>query len=279
MVLFFCRRCEDLSKRNNDWSKQKLERYLKEGRGKGDFASYKPWLTVQDFPSSGRASRILGNKTKRVHHFFSDLETQCFYLWDWDQKVIDIKEHYPLLNLYDVVDVKDINVNAFKDKYTNEPYVITTTFLILVRTAEGGIDCFARSVKYKSGLEKTTTMEKLELERRYWKAQGADWAIITEDDIPKEKAKNIQWFHGVLNEYKNYDIDEKSMVRLCGEFLDYTNSSDLSIRKLAKDFEVKNSLKEGTGIFIFKYLLAARVVEIDMNKSIDLNLTFSEITK
>ena len=66
MVLFFCRRCEDLSKRNNDWSKQKLERYLREGRGKGDFEFYKPWLTVQDFQSSGRASRILGKKTKRV---------------------------------------------------------------------------------------------------------------------------------------------------------------------------------------------------------------------
>lgn len=268
-----------MSKRNNTWSKQKLERYLREGRGKGNLAEYKPWLTVQDFPSIGRASRILGNKTKRVHHFFSDLETMCFYLWDWDEKVIDIKEHYPLLNLYDVVDVENININTFKDKDTNEPYVLTTTFFILVRTEEGGSDCFVRSVKYKSALEKSTTIEKLELERRYWEAQGAGWAIITEDDIPKEKAKNIQWFHGVLDEYKNYDVNEKTMVRLCGEFLEYANSSDLSIRKLSKDFEMKNSLKEGTGIFIFKYLLAARVIEIDMNKNIDLNLTFSEITK
>ena len=268
-----------MSKRNNTWSKQKLERYLREGRGQGVKENYKPWLTVQDFPSTGRASRILGNKTKRVHHFFSDLETQCFYLWDWDEKVIDIKEHYPLLELYDVIDTDDINLNSFKDKYTNEPYVLTTTFLLTVRTIEGGIDCLARSVKYKFALEKSTTMEKLELERRYWKAQGADWAIITEDDIPKEKAKNIQWFHGVLNEYKNYDINENTMVRLCGEFLEHANSSNLPIRKLAKDFEVNNSLKDGTGIFIFKYLLAARVVEIDMDKSIDLNLTFSEIIK
>ena len=73
-----------MSKRNNNWSKQKLERYLREGRGKGNLAAYKPWLTVQDFPSTGRASRILGNKTKRVHHFFSDLETQGPYYRDWE---------------------------------------------------------------------------------------------------------------------------------------------------------------------------------------------------
>lgn len=266
-------------KTNNVWNKQKQQRYINEGRGKGDFESYKPWLTAQDFSYSGRTSKILGNKINRVHHFFNDLEKQCFFLWEWDQRIIDVKEYYPLLDLYDIVDMDDINTNAFKDKYTNEPYVLTTTFLVIMRTIGGGIDCFARSVNYKLDLEKSATIEKLELERRYWEAQGISWALVTEDDIPKEKANNIQWFHGIINEYKNYDMDEESVIRLCGEFLDYANSSNLSIIKLAKDFEMKNSLKEGTGIFIFKYLLAARVVEIDMNKSIDLNFTFSEITK
>ncbi len=258
-------------KTNNVWNKQKQQRYINEGRGKGDFESYKPWLTAQDFSYSGRTSKILGNKINRVHHFFNDLEKQCFFLWEWDQRIIDVKEYYPLLDLYDIVDMDDIN--------TNEPYVLTTTFLVIMRTIGGGIDCFARSVNYKLDLEKSATIEKLELERRYWEAQGISWALVTEDDIPKEKANNIQWFHGIINEYKNYDMDEESVIRLCGEFLDYANSSNLSIIKLAKDFEMKNSLKEGTGIFIFKYLLAARVVEIDMNKSIDLNFTFSEITK
>lgn len=266
-----------MAKRNLNWTSQKKNRYIAEGRGSGELNNYKPWFTIQDFPSIGRGSRILGNKTKRVHHFFSDLETMCFYLWDWDEKVIDIKEHYPLLDLYDVVETDDINLNFFKDKYTNEPYILTTTFLINIANNTGRIGHFARSIKYKLGLEKSTTMEKLELERRYWKAQGVDWAIITEDDIPKEKVKNIQWFHGVFNEYKNYDIKEDTMVRLCWEFLEYANSSQLSIRKLSKDFEIKNSLNEGTGIFIFKYLLAARVVEVDMNKNIDLNLTFEKL--
>lgn len=268
-----------MAKTSNGWNKQKQQGYTNEGRGKGEFEDYKPWLTVQDFPSTGRTSRISGNKIKRVHHFFSDLEKQCFYLWEWDQKVIDVREHYPLLDLYDIVNMDDINMNAFKDKYTNEPYVLTTTFLVIMRTIDGGIDCFARSVKYKLDLEKSATMEKLELERRYWKAKGISWAVVTEEDIPKEKVNNIQWFHDVLSEYKNYDIDEEEMIRLCGEFLDYVNSSGLSIRKLSKDFEVKNSLREGIGTFIFKYLLAARVIEIDMNKSIDLNLTFLEISK
>lgn len=268
-----------MAKRNNSWNKQKFDRYINDGRGQGELENYKPWLTVQDFPSLGRASRILGKTTKRVQHFFSDLETRCFYLWDLDERIIDIREHYPLLDIYDVVDTDDINTNTFKDKYTGEAYILTTTFLLTFKNTDGEINYFARSVKPKLALEKTTTMEKLEMERRYWKAKTIDWAVITEEDVSIDKAKNIQWIHGVLSEYKNYDVDQKSMVRLCGEFLDYVSLSNLSIRKIAKDFEVKNSLKQGTGIFIFKYLIAARVIQFDMNKVIDLNFTFRELVE
>jgi len=46
---------------------------------------YKPWLTVTDFSSRGRCSRIKGIKTGRVHHFMADIETWYFYLLEFDE--------------------------------------------------------------------------------------------------------------------------------------------------------------------------------------------------
>ncbi|HHU29270.1 MAG: hypothetical protein QM368_01115 [Bacillota bacterium] len=42
---------------------QSIKDPLSENRGAGELAFYKPWLSIQDFPSKGRVSRIKGWKT------------------------------------------------------------------------------------------------------------------------------------------------------------------------------------------------------------------------
>lgn len=54
--------------------------------------AYKPWLTVQDVPSEGTASRIDGVKIKRVYHLMSRLERQVFEVIEWSDQVIGIRE-------------------------------------------------------------------------------------------------------------------------------------------------------------------------------------------
>jgi len=66
-----------------------IARYLKEGRGTGFGADYKPWLKIYDVPSLGRSHRLRGIKTGRVHHFLSDIEANLFYLLDWHDAVVD----------------------------------------------------------------------------------------------------------------------------------------------------------------------------------------------
>jgi hypothetical protein len=83
-------------KRRYSFDEDKLVRFTKEGRGQGTGGNYKPWLTIQDVPSRGRAARPTGWKTGRVHHFLSDIETAVFYLLDWEDHVLDIREQFPL---------------------------------------------------------------------------------------------------------------------------------------------------------------------------------------
>lgn len=65
--------------------------------GQGIGIDYKPWVTIQDVPSLGRATRLKGTKVPRQFEFFSDLERNYFYLLEYSDLVIDIREQYPLL--------------------------------------------------------------------------------------------------------------------------------------------------------------------------------------
>lgn len=63
-----------MGKYSYGWDEKKIQKYIMEGRGQGDLDSYKPWLTIRDVPTEGRAHKVKGIKTGRVHHLLSDLE-------------------------------------------------------------------------------------------------------------------------------------------------------------------------------------------------------------
>jgi len=50
-----------------------IDKKLKDGRGQGIGIDYKPWVTIQDVPSLGRATRLKGIKVPRQFEFLSDL--------------------------------------------------------------------------------------------------------------------------------------------------------------------------------------------------------------
>src|SRR5260370_35651672 len=75
------------------------DKRLKEGRGQGRGAKYKPWLYIHDVPSRGRAWRTKGWKTGRPKQLLSDFEHDYFLIKDRDPSAIDIREQYPLCPL------------------------------------------------------------------------------------------------------------------------------------------------------------------------------------
>lgn len=264
-----------VSKRNTNWNEDKLNRWIKEGRGQGEGKDYKPWINVTDFPSQGRCARVKGIKTGRIHHFLSDIQREYFYLLEFDEAniIYDIRESYPLLDFYDVVqDTQDLNTKYFKDKTTGFPYILTTTFLITIKSPNGGIEYVARSVKAASELERKTTLEKLEMERRYWEVKSIDWSIITEKDINSVKVKNIEWVLSSIHVISDMGLSEQEIIEL-GAVLQlrlYSNK-DSSIRSIVTGFEVDYALGEGLGLFLFRYLVAIKAVKLNMSIPIDLN--------
>jgi hypothetical protein len=55
-----------MAKRKRGFTREKYEKWLKEGRGKGEGRKYKPWLTIQDVAGDGNATRIHGIKFEYI---------------------------------------------------------------------------------------------------------------------------------------------------------------------------------------------------------------------
>ncbi|MHB1937216.1 MAG: TnsA endonuclease N-terminal domain-containing protein [Acidobacteriaceae bacterium] len=183
-----------MAKRRYEVDETKIRRFVKEGRGKGSGADYKPWLRIQDVPSLGRVSRVHGFKTEREHHLLSDLETGLFFLLEWSDVVTDIREQFPLDREVTRMLAEQMGIAHPRDSRTQTDLVMTTDFLVNVRT-EGQSVTLARAVKPANELAKKRTIEKLELERRYWARESVPWHIVTDRDLPRQRITNIRWLH------------------------------------------------------------------------------------
>lgn len=256
-----------MAKRKIDWDENKLKKWIQEGRGQGEGKDYKPWLTVQDFPSKGRVSRVFGWKTKRIHHFFTDSETRYFYLLEWEDDVLDIREHYPLFHCEEVIQNKaGLNFDLFKDKDTGTPYILSTSFLITLKKPNGKIAYVARSLKADYELERKTALERLEIERRYWQSQNIDWGIVTQKEIPVVKAKNIEWVHSSLYPADERGFTDEEVDYYCNAFVEKLAGNSTSIRNFTTQFDRLFNLDTGSGVYIFKRLIALKRIMVDMNK-------------
>ena len=156
-----------MTRRRYSIDDDKIERFFKEGRGSGHGVDYKPWLTIKDVSSQGLSSRIYSKNTGRQHHLLSNLETSLFLLLDWNDRVIDIREQFPLDRQVTRMLAAKMGIVHPRDTHTQTDIVMTTDILVDIRH-DGYTRPVALSVKPSNKLEDTRTLEKLELERRYW---------------------------------------------------------------------------------------------------------------
>jgi hypothetical protein len=241
---------DTMPKRSRVWNSNKYSRYVREGRGQGEGIQYSPWIHVQDFPSLGTVSRILGSKTDRVHHFMSANEKSYFYLLEWSDDVLDIREQYPLIDIELAVELAaKAGIRYPCDSFSGFPYVLTCDFMI---TTKNGFK--ARTIKQSSELQNPRTLEKLEIERRYWESAGIDWRIVTEREISVSKVKNIEWLHSaglIADESKSlidYEIISQQLKNMCSQ-------SDCSLYNLAAWVDHAYGFLSGTGLQIMRHLL------------------------
>lgn len=233
-----------MAKRKRSWNKAKYDRYLHAGRGQGERAEYLPWITVQDFSSKGIVSRVYSYKTNRIHHFLSRNELNFFYLLEWSEKALDIREQFPLLDVKRAIDIaSSVGIRYPKDNISGYPYIMTCDFMI---TTDEGFK--ARTIKSSTELNNIRTLEKLEIERRYWDSLGIDWHIVTENEIDFQKAKHVEWLYTAAKLPK-YLADQRYLDIMMEKV------SKVSIQNAANWFDEQFGYSVGSGLLIIKHLM------------------------
>lgn len=256
-----------MPKRQTGWTEAKISRYIKEGRGQGELAFYKPWLTIQDVPSRGRVHRFMGWKTTREHHLFSDLEFNYHCFCDWAENVVDIREQYPLDRELTLKIAEDLDLKHPIDSKTNTPLVMTTDCFLTMR--EGSSIIYkARTMKFEKDLNDKRIIEKFEIEKCYWEQQGIDWAIVTEKELPATFISNLKFLRDAY-----FVDDDENLILLMEEWPGFTGSVLANLQA----FDTKYNFELGTGISLYKHALAKKLLKVNMHEKISLNEDVSNV--
>jgi len=257
-----------MAKRRRETNQITIDKRIREGRGQGRGSDYKPWLLVQDVPSQGLATRIKGWKTKRVHHLLSNLELSYFYILEWSPIVFDIREQYPLLPLEEtIVIAQQCGIRHPTDPKTQEPVVMTTDFFITIPHSIEVIEQ-ARTIKTAKDLQSERTLEKLEIERRYWQNRDIDWGIVTEQEIPQALAKNVDWLHAFFRIEDLSPLSETEIRHIATALTLRMHQGNVVLTDLTVECDNKLGLEPGISLSVSRHLIANRRWLVDMNKPI-----------
>lgn len=232
-------------------------------------------LKVTTFSSKGRATRIYGYKTKRIHHLQSDNQLRVFLLLEWNGRVKDIKENIELKDLEATIDnLQDLRIDKFCDTETGKRHELHTNFFITIKTKRGE-ENIALSVKSLSELERKIVIEKMEIERRYWKAKNIRFYVISEKEVDKQLVDNIKWVREAIVDKTL--ADKREISEKLYYFLQENREERLN--EALREFDEQQELKEGTALFMFRYLIGVKEIEIDMKKKLDINGEISSLIK
>lgn len=258
-----------MPKKRYSWDEKKIQKHIKAGRGKGLGKDYKPWLEIHEVPSEGRSSRIHGWKTNRLHHFLSDNEKKYFFLLEWADNVVDIREQFPLLEREIVQQMaEDAGIEHPKDRETGTLLVMTTDFIITLKSGNKIIE-IARTIKPSGSLDEKRTIEKFEIERRYWTAKGIDWGIVTEKELPNDFVANIEAIHKSYWLEDDNEIHRNHLNYIVGRLTSLITQNDVPLTEITAILDYELNLPPGVSLKVFKYLIARKEILVDMRKPLD----------
>jgi hypothetical protein len=245
-----------------------IARRIKEGRGDGYFSEYKPWLTIHDVPSIGVVTRILGWKTNRLHHYLSEhYELAHHYQMEWSEDVIDIREQYPLLPLEKTLYIAEkLGIKHPVDPKTKHPIVMTTDMLLTVKKGDE-LHFVAHSIKPASTLNKRV-IEKLQIEKQFFKDMGISWALITEKQINYDLVRNVEWLHSARTLNGQVHLTSEQVNEIEPRLYEAIQKGGKPLAKVTLELDFICNFPMGTCIQLVRYLIANRFWVVDMAKRI-----------
>lgn len=252
---------------------------LRKGQGNYLDPEYKPYITIHDFSSQGLASRILHNG--RIVQSMSNNETAFLRELQW-AGAQDIFDQVAL------ADFTECNVDETKEiakklgikhpihMKDGTPSVITTDFVARWKTADGHEEVHAFAVKpvkellvdpEKSETSKTgeyRTIDKLEIERRYWERHEIKWSFVTDYDLSQTRKANIEHFLlGPQMDLKNFN--REAFLSFLAEYLLVARRTDKLEDLAYATGSPAHDLTAAQLVETVRQLVADRSIEFDLD--------------
>lgn len=249
--------------------------------GMGQICSTEPhkyvsFLLIHDFSSQGRSTRTVSKG--RVYHLMSGLETMCLRELQWNKNVIAIYEQVYLEREETTKIARELGIRHPVLSKDGEPYPMTTD-LVAEIVENGMIKQHAIAVKDTKSItlspaavvaQKTTkrkskilqTLEKLEIERRFWTGKGAIWSLVTDVHLCPNRASNIEHFQNTPQLNWTPDYREKVQKLALQAINTYPNRK---VGGLARAIEQRHSVPAADIILVLRQLCASRYLEFDIN--------------
>ena len=245
-----------------------IRRY-KEGYGCGEGEGYRSWLGAHDVPSTGRTTRLTGRKVNRQHVVFSDIERNALLAAQRLDPVVDIREQYPLWPLDETLEIaEELGVAHPIHPTARTPVLMTTDLLLTLEDDDGGRGLEAIACKPWEELGRTRILEKLEIERVYWKRRRARWNLVTDRDLPKDIILNLLWIDECY-QLEDVELDEdtlRDVLTRLPDFLAARDDARLSSACRACDGEL--ALKEGSSIKVFRHALSRKIWRVPLDQKL-----------
>lgn len=161
------------------------ERKMRDKRGTGTGANYKPWIYVREIKSDGTSSEPIDWTNGRTCQLLSQGEKYLWYYLRWDDSVKNIYEQYPL----DLDATNSIAFNSGIKPMLNGKKHMTTDFY--VEYQDGHFEAF--SIKdSRQTFENERNIELQFVEMQYWEQMGIPWHLTYKEDYNPIYVQNIE---------------------------------------------------------------------------------------
>jgi len=244
------------------WTEERIARLYNEGRGEGTGASYRPFLEVSDLSSRGLSRQVLGKKTGRVHHLFSNVEYQFFLMLEWCPDVIDIQEQYPL--------PRDLTLAIAAQGRLSHPYypstkvaTVMTIDMVVTRLSEGQTVYEAYDLKRTNEAEDYRSIEKLEITRAACKELNIPHRLVFHSMLPQQKIENIEWILAAQvqdqTDARDQDLQAEHTARLLQVL--GQERKEKTLRQCCDAYDVSFGLTPGSALRFARVLMYERALK------------------
>ena len=239
------------------------QRHLRNKYGLGQGANYKPWLRIQDVKSLGTRSLIYGRKSQRDHHMMSSIESEHFYLAEFSNRVVDIREQFPLFPLNFTQKVaKTLGVQHPTHPHTKEPIIMTTDQLLTIDSPQG-IIYHAVSVKSEEDSGDLRVLEKNDIERVCWELLGVKFSYFTGNELTRVQSSNLLW---ATSPFRKNPVSFSTEQVNCA--LSMLTVRQYFIEDLCNQLISLNVTTHENALVLIRFLIADRYIEVDLSKNI-----------